>query len=259
MQAAFRLRQRLPERERYSVEGAYYGGRNRAKAIDAFQHAVAVDSFNVDAFNSLAIMHSLSRNYAGAERAYRRAVALEPDNALVMVNLAGALIQSGRFAASDSVLRVVHERKLPYPTGRREIHLLYNRGLLDSVEALARTLMPNPSPMIGLGTVAYMRGVLEARGRLRESDSLTVEMERRNALRGEKASPLDRPLQLAIEDAWLRGQGTRAVARLDDLMRTHPVAGSVMGSSWKRADPELQGKVAEVRTRLDRLQRTLPR
>ena len=232
MQAAFRLRQRLPERERYSVEGAYYGGRNRAKAIDAFQHAVAVDSFDVDAFNSLAIMYSLSRNYAGAERAYRRAVALEPDNGLVMVNLAGALIQAGKFAASDSVLRVVHERKLPYPTGRRDFDLLYNRGLLDSAEILGRLLMPNANPAIGLPTMAYMRSMVGARGRLRESESLTVEMERRNALRGERASPLDRPLQLAIEDAWLRGQGARAVARLDDLMRTHPVAGSVMGSSY---------------------------
>ena len=232
MQTAFRLRQRLPERERYSVEGAYYGGRNRAKAIDAFQRAVAVDSFNSDALNSLAIMYTFTRNYAGAEQSYRRAIYVDPANGILLNNLAGALIQSGKFSAADSVLQVMHERKIPYPTGRREIDLLYNRGLLDSAEIAATVLMPNANVMSGLGTVAFMRNMVAARGRLRESDSLAAELERRNALRGEKASPLDRPLQLALADAWFREQRVRAVARLDELMRSHPVAGSVMGVSY---------------------------
>jgi len=232
MQAAFRLRQRLPERERYSVEGAYYGGRNRAKAIDAFEHAVAADSFNADAFNSLAIMYSLSRQYRRSEKAYRSAISVEPENGILQTNLLGVLIQAGKLGTADSLLQALHARKSAFPTGRREIDLLYSRGELDSVEARANALMPSPNPMIGLSTLAFMRSMVEARGRLRESDSLTVEMERRNALRGEKASPLDRPLQLAIEDGWLRGQGARAVARLDDLMRAHPIAGNVQGVSY---------------------------
>jgi tetratricopeptide (TPR) repeat protein len=54
---AFRLRDRLPERERYNVEGAYYMNAepDRTKAIPALRRAVELDSSNYDAANSLAV------------------------------------------------------------------------------------------------------------------------------------------------------------------------------------------------------------
>ena len=45
-----------------------------------------------------------------------------------------------------------------------------------------------------------------------------------------------------------RNDNARAVAHYTSFMNL-----------WKRADPDLQPKVAEVRARLDRLRRTLPR
>ncbi len=54
--SAFKLRDRLPERERYNVEGAYYYAAtpDRRKAIPALRRAVELDSTNIDAANTLA-------------------------------------------------------------------------------------------------------------------------------------------------------------------------------------------------------------
>ena len=46
--------------------------------IAAFQRAIAVDSFNVDALNELGILRAQSGQNDEAARWYRRAVALEP-------------------------------------------------------------------------------------------------------------------------------------------------------------------------------------
>ncbi|MEO8564384.1 MAG: serine/threonine-protein kinase, partial [bacterium] len=46
---AYRLRERLPEHERYSVEGGYLATRDRRKAMAAYERALAVDSSDVEA------------------------------------------------------------------------------------------------------------------------------------------------------------------------------------------------------------------
>ena len=232
MATAFRLRDRLPERERFAVEGAYYNGKDRPKAIAAFERAVAVDSFNTDALNSLAILYSSTRNYQGAERAYRRAVALEPENGIIATNLIGALIYAGKLSAADSVIRDMRERKVPYPVARREIDLQYLRASYDSAEVMVKALMRSSNQAFALGALNYMRFLAATRGRLRESDSLFGELEARNALRGEKAPPRERILVAAEQDAWLRGNGARAAARVDALLREHPLSSEPPGDDY---------------------------
>ncbi|MEO8562259.1 MAG: protein kinase [bacterium] len=223
MATAFRLRERLPDRERYNVEGAYYVGKSRPKAIAAFERAVAIDSFNTDALNSLALGYANTRNYAGAERLYRRAVAVEPENGVILSNLAGALVSQGKLDAVDSVTRVMHERKIPYPTTRREADVLYLRGQLDSVEALARTTARGTNTALALSAMDFQRGITLLRGRLRESDSVTTELRTRRAGRGDQPSPIADEIRRAMEDAWLRGKPKLAIERLDAAVRANPI------------------------------------
>jgi tetratricopeptide (TPR) repeat protein/TolB-like protein len=225
LEKAFRLRERLPEGERYGVEGAYWMQNDRPKAIAAFERAVAVDSFDTDVLNSLAILYTGIRDYPRAERAYRRAVLLEPENGIIMANYTSELVTAGKLGTADSMIRVIHDRKIPYPTGRREIDLLYFRGNVDSAEALARALSGSANPAIGLSSLAFLRAITAARGRLREADGVAAELETRNAARGVKPSIFERPLDAAFNDAWLRDQNARAVARVDELLRTHSPAG----------------------------------
>ena len=93
----FRLRDRLPERERANVEGAYYWlvAHDRKKAIPALRRAVELDSTNIDAVNNLAIALSDVRDYEGSERMARLAIAGDPRNGTLIANLAAAVQRDG--------------------------------------------------------------------------------------------------------------------------------------------------------------------
>ena len=97
------------------------------EALDAL-----VDSFNVDAINELGILYDGSAQYADAVRYYRRAVAAEPDNGILIGNLVGTLTNAGRLGEADSVLRDAKARKLPFPMEVNLAPVLYLRGDLDA-------------------------------------------------------------------------------------------------------------------------------
>jgi len=219
---AYRLRQRLPESERYAVEGAYQFKRSRPKSIAAFERAVALDSFNVDAINELGIQYDNSAQHADAARYYRRAVAIEPGNGILIGNLAGALTSAGRLGEADSVLREARARELPFPMELNVAPILYLRGDLDSLESLVRTGMRSSNQAGARGMLNWATRIAAVRGRLREEDSLSAELRARNAARGAAVDSLAPPVRHAVEDAFLRGQSQRAVATLDAAVRAHP-------------------------------------
>jgi tRNA A-37 threonylcarbamoyl transferase component Bud32/tetratricopeptide (TPR) repeat protein len=221
---AFRLRDRLPERERYNVEGAYYYGKHdRAKAIDAYERLVANDSSDVDGLNTLAILYAQTRNEPRAERLYRRALVAEPENGIIFGNLASTLAAQGKFDATDSVIRVLKSRKAPFPTERSEVQVLYMRGEIDSAEARARAGLRSSNPAVVRGMIALLRLIDQARGRLREADSLGLELVARNTARGARVDSLAVPARTALDDSQLRGDSARAIAALDAAVRAHPL------------------------------------
>jgi tetratricopeptide (TPR) repeat protein len=235
---AYRLRDRLPESERYNVEGAFFNMRgDRPKAIAAYERAVAVDSFGVDALNSLAILSGQIRNRPRAEQLYRRALIVEPENGIIFGNLMGVLASEGKFDTADSVLRVVKARKIPFPIERGEADLLYIRGEIDSAEARARAGVKSPNAGLSRTMVALLRQITQVRGRLRESEALAIELQARNVARGAQVDSLALPVRSALEDAFLRGQSQRAIARLDSAIRAQPLtAGSPPGAMLFAAD-----------------------
>jgi tetratricopeptide (TPR) repeat protein/tRNA A-37 threonylcarbamoyl transferase component Bud32 len=225
MERAFQLRNRLPERERYNVEGAYWVRKDRPKAIAAFERAVAIDSSNTDVLNSLALLYSSARDYGRSERLFRRALANEPENGVIMSNLGGTLVAEGKLEAVDSLHRVMRERRIPYPTARREGDVLYLRGQFDSVEKLARATIRS-TPSIAVGATEYLQNVVALRGRFREADSIAAALGTRNASAERGGGPFGRAVAAAMTDGWFRGRTQQAIARLDSLARTIPARDS---------------------------------
>jgi eukaryotic-like serine/threonine-protein kinase len=225
-EAAFRLRHRLPDRERFNIEGAYYVRNDRPRAIAAFERAVAVDSFNTDVLNSLALLYVSTRDYARAERLYRRALADEPGNGVIMSNLAGALVAAGKLDAVDSLTRLMRERKIPYPTVRRETDVQYLRGNYDSVETLTRAGIRASPSLAAAGGTDYLRNVVALRGRFRESDSISRELVKRDQTASEDVKRLRSETTAAMIDAWFRDRHTEGIARLDTALRASPAAAS---------------------------------
>jgi eukaryotic-like serine/threonine-protein kinase len=220
---AYRLRDRLRESERYNVEGAYLQSRDRPKAIAAFERAVAADSSNTDALNQLAVVSMRIRNLPRAEQLTRRALVNEPENGILFGNLADVLMNQGKFDASDSVLRQMKERKFPISTEPDEAALLYMRGELDSAEARARAALKSAQPDVMRFMMSVLRQVAEVRGRLHESDSIALALQAANEKRGARINRLSIPVRSAIDDAWLRDQSTRALARLDSAVKAQPL------------------------------------
>ena len=220
---AHRLRDRLPEAERFEIEGTYLAGRDRRKAIVALQRSVAIDSFNVNALNTLAYLYAETRDRARVEVLYRRGLVVEPENGILFANLIQTLGERREFTAADSLIRVMRARKIPFPTEPLEVDLLYQRRELDSAEARARAALRRPIPGFHEYVMERLGLMTLVRGRLEESYRIAHELRARRAAQGTRVDSLTIPTRMSLNDAWLHGRSERAVARLDSAVRVHPL------------------------------------
>jgi len=216
---AFRLRDRLPERERYNVEGAYY------LAAEAFRRAVELDSSNFDAANSLAITLNDVRDYTGSERAYRLALAGDPGNPTILTNLAQMYAETGRYTAFDSIIAIVERSAGSFPTGPMRFEVLWNQRDYDGAERLARANADTAQPRRAVGAQDALVGIALLRGRLREAERRYAQVNEAKArVRGDTVSPHDVAFFHAMVDGQLRGAVARGLATLDAAQRAAPPA-----------------------------------
>jgi eukaryotic-like serine/threonine-protein kinase len=224
---AFQLRDRLPERERYNVEGAYYmtAAPDRSKAIPAFRRAVELDSTNFDAANSLAVTLNDARDYAGAERMYRLAIANEPGNATLLTNLAATYTLMGRPASFDSVMTMVTSSGAPFPTAPMRYESYWNRRDYDAAERLARAHADTAQPRAKVNAQDGLVGIDLLRGRLREAERRYSQWsEMRARVRGDTVSPYDVAVFHAMVDGQFRDKASRGLAALDAVVNTKTLA-----------------------------------
>ena len=222
---AFRLRDRLPERERYNVEGAYYTSAepDRTKAITAFRRAVELDSSNFDAANSLGVVLADVRDYAGAERALQVALSGDPANTTIMMNLAIMYTDMGRHAAFDSIMAIVDRSGGGFPTAPPRFEELWTRRDYDGAERLARALADTAQPRRAVGGQDGLVWIAMLHGRLREAERRFVQVNEAKArIRGDTVSPHDVAFFHAMIDGELRGDVAKGIAALDEAQRIAP-------------------------------------
>ena len=223
---ALRLRDRLPERERYDVEGAYYySNGDRAKAIQALRRAVELDSTNTDAVNTLASALSETRDDAGAEQMYKLALASDPNDGTLMSNLGVLYTTMGRHAGFDSVLAMMASHNASFPTAPIRFEELWTRRDYDDAEKLARAQADTAKPLAALGAQEALVGIAVLRGRLHEAERRFAQLsEARFRVRGDSTNPYMVAHFHAMVDGQLRGDVPRALAALDAAVRATPPA-----------------------------------
>ena len=223
-EAAFRLRDHLPERERYNVEGAYYGNvaRDRPKAIAAFRRAVALDSSNYDAANSLAVFLDQVRDYVGAEKMYRLALSGDPTNGTLLTNIANDYVIRGMHSAFDSVMTVMSTNGVRFPTNGIRFEELWNRRDYDGAEHLARTDVDSATQRADVNAQDAMVGIATLRGRLHEAERRYAQFVDTKARSGDSVSPYLVAYNHATLDGVLRGNEARGLATLDSTLRAAP-------------------------------------
>ncbi|MGE5728321.1 MAG: protein kinase domain-containing protein, partial [Gemmatimonas sp.] len=225
--AAFRLRDRLPERERYDVEGAYYYSAtpDRTKAIPALRRAVELDSSNIDAVNTLANALSDTRDYAGALPLFRLAIANDPTNGTLLSNLAVQYTILGQHAAFDSIVRVLASSNAHFPTAPIRLEELWTRRDYEAAERLARAQADTAPPRAALGAQDALVGIAVLRGRLREAERRYGQVNEAKArVRGDTVNPHSIAFFHAMLDGELRGDARRGIDALDAALRATPVA-----------------------------------
>jgi eukaryotic-like serine/threonine-protein kinase len=227
LNAGFLRRGRLPDRERYNVEGAYYStaAPDRRLAIAAFNQAVALDSTNMDAINSLGVALDDSRQYPQAEQAYRAAISLDPGNGTLLANLANLFTETGNHHGFDSVVTVLQTRNIPYPTGPMRYSEFWGRHQYDSVEQVARAGVDTGSPRKAINARGGMADVTTLRGRLHEGARFDAEVaDGHIKIIGDTISPYRAAFRRAMATGMLRGDTARGIAELDSALRVSPVA-----------------------------------
>ncbi len=266
--AGFRLRDRLPERERYNVEGAYYANTapDRTKAIPAFRRAVELDSQNYDAANSLGVILSDARQFRDAERAYRLSLSGMPGNGTILANLAMQYTQEGRHAAFDSVMTELASAGVPFPTASLRFEELWNRRDYDAAERSARVQADTAQPRAAVDARYALGAAAVLRGRLHEADRAFAQADEAQArVRGEPANPYNAAFSEVLQKTELRSDAPGARAVLDEVLRTHPVAGLTidrdpsmrLAQAYARAGAPAKARelLAQYEARLDSLKR----
>jgi len=254
LSTAFHLRERLPERERYDVEGGYYMNvaPDRRKAIAALRHAVELDSTNYDAANSLAVTFSETRDYTDAERMYHLALANSPSNGTLLTNLAILYTAMGRHASFDSVMAVMASRGVPFPTVGPRYAELWDKHDYDAADQIARTYADTSTD-----AQYAVADLAQLRGRLREAEQLYNHADAANErLHADTASPYLAAYGDALVDAQIRGDPPRGVAALDAAVHGTPVASvpptRTADLYWVAAGYAMAGAPAKAREMMSR-------
>jgi tetratricopeptide (TPR) repeat protein len=222
---AYRNRHRLPELERYSVEGSYFRtgpGHNRALAAEAYEAGIRVDSERFA--TSLGLLYMSRREYARAESLFRWYVARDSTHVMARSSLANVLYAQGKLGEAES-LEVESRVRNPVAGPRsRAVYYLYNRGQPDSAQRaldfhVAEELASHRLQRLFLG-----RDFHALRGRLTESERSQKDAAEGNVVRGIPPDSTGINVWSAFVDVWHRDRPERGVRKLDAALASTPLA-----------------------------------
>jgi tetratricopeptide (TPR) repeat protein len=219
----FRYRDRLPESVRLSVVASYYRtgqGRDRAKATDAYQRMFDHDSTATHAI-FVAAMANNRRQFARAESLLVFATAKDSNQNFAYGNLAIALINQGELDRAGVVIATLRKRFPSYQTsGIRAAEVAYQGGDLARYRRVLDSMRLTPAPRIKSYGLTHLALLELLGGRLRESERQRVQAEAIDSAVGSPTPPIVDSVRRSFQDAWYRGEGPRAVRRLDDALRS---------------------------------------
>jgi tetratricopeptide (TPR) repeat protein len=224
---AFKYSDRLPEKERYLTIATYYQtgpGRDRRKAVEAFQQALSVDSTDPTALNNLANNLRTMRQFTRAESLYH-VIAMSPRASQVsMSNYAGTLFHTGKLAQSDSVYGEVRRRFPASLAAQVSLPLfMYQRGQLDSAESYWRARSADQNLTLKINALGNLVTFATLRGRIKQAIDLSREAVALNATRGVPPNPLSDSVTTAAAAIWFFERNEQGVRTLDAALARTPL------------------------------------
>ena len=152
-----------------------------AGAIEAFQHAIALDPYNAEAFHQYGQSLMALGRYTEALAAYRRVLDLEPSRAMTLVPMAAITKRLGRKLQALNYLdsAIVASPQIPYVRATRALlraQLGDLKGARDDAETSLRIPSSYRIPQLGvLARVLWLEGdTAQALKRIREAEDALV-------------------------------------------------------------------------------------
>jgi tetratricopeptide (TPR) repeat protein len=214
---AYRLRDRLPERERIGVVGEYYAygpGRDRARGVADEQRML--DSGFFGGTNSLGIQLASRREFARAESLALIRIRVEPDAVITYYNLIAWRLAQGKVAAAESTLRQIQGR-FPTSTARMPLsraRVAYAHDSIARSIAILDSAQRRQSRLDRVRDLTDLAELLFLQGRLREARQRQVERFAEDSARGADATPVADSLRDIRMDVWLFGPSPKAIDRM---------------------------------------------
>jgi tetratricopeptide (TPR) repeat protein len=259
---AYELRHRLTEIEAANAVGYYFQrgpGRNRAKAIEAYEAVVRKGIAGDGPMHNLALLLTSKREFVRAESLYRRVIASGRAPAVTYGNLQSVLWSEGKIAEADSVLRLTRQL-FPHTTVTLgdELIYFYHRGRFDSAEALVAGLRNHPDPRARAAMWYSLSSIQLLRGRLSEAFGSQREGRLIDSARGAPTPPVVDSIFAAFVDLNVVGNRERAVARFEravagipDDRRSQQIFFFASAGQPQRARAMLQQEEAQPRDSID--------
>ncbi len=263
---AARHAERLPDRERGLVLGAYFARRNLdvAKAITSYESAYAADSNSYVAASGLTDLYTLTRDHPRALRFGRRTFTILPRQGVVGT-LADNLVMAGDARAAqaliDSVTRGGSPTEEHLNIRQTRVSLAYARDVIDSVRLLGEAMRRSSNATIRLWGSGTLIREAELRGQPTRAAQLGAEFLTMRRAQG-IVDPTSDSIRSARREITLRGRMPEGNRRLDAVAGTQS-AGSqpVLLAPTSLAIADLYaraGAVAKAKAMLARYESTTP-
>jgi tetratricopeptide (TPR) repeat protein len=228
LERAYRFRDRLTERERLLAEGTYYHlgpGRDRRRAIQAYERLLVLDPTEAGASNNLANILSGRRDFVRAESLFKAMIAGGRATSPNYTNLIGVLFNGGKVDEAERYLKEYQER---FPTGvyaaMGPVGFLYHEGNLDSLERHLKAMQGSRNQMVKVSALGNLANVAVLRGRIGDASRYGTEAARLGqALSGSAPRPMfyDSLGYSWMDLLWMEDTA-RAIRRMEKVLAKEP-------------------------------------
>lgn len=226
---AYQHRDRLSERERYLAESSYFSSATDElqQAIRPLQNMIALDSTDSYALNNLGVVYARMLDNVRSESLYLAAARADSNNALSWLNAVAARTHQGKFEEAHAMLEQVRSR---FPGNVRlfefSAYLEAAQRNYEAAERMARAQRDSArgNAAILLQSTMILSGVTAARGRVSEAKALITEAARQEEERGRAPQALQRRIDNAALDVFVRCQPAAALAALEEALRRQPLS-----------------------------------
>jgi tetratricopeptide (TPR) repeat protein len=228
LERAYRFRDRLTERERLLAEGTYYHlgpGRDRGRAIQAYERLLALDPTESGASNNLANILSGRRDFVRAESLFKAMLSGGRATSQNYTNLIGVLFNGGKVEEAERYLEEYRQR---FPSGTfattGPVSFLYHQGKLDSLERHLKAMQGSQSPLLKASAAGNLSSLAVLRGRVGDAVRYGDEAARLGrTLSGSAPRPMFYDsLRFSWMDLEWMNDTARAVRRIENVLAKEP-------------------------------------